>query len=268
MKIITITNNRGGVGKSTTAQTLSIGLSLRGKKVLLLDLDPQCNTSATFQVNNLPNNIYKVLKGECNIKEAVYRNNYIDVIPSSVMLASAENDFKNDNYQDKQYKLIKEQLDQIKSNYDYIIIDTAPNLSLITSNAIYCSDYVLIPMLADIYSVQGLSVINQQIETLNHLDNTKNTKICGLLLTHYKAQTILNQGLKASLDNIAKSLNTKVYQYVIRDSIIFSDSQATNSVCLFKYPNHNATLDYQGFINEFIKDMEVKKWVKTKDLRI
>lgn len=261
--IISITNNKGGVGKSTTAQTLAIGLAQKHKKVLLIDLDPQCNTSGTFKVDKAPNNIYKVLKNECDIRDAIYSNNVIDLISGSLELSRADDEFKRDAYFYKMHKLIKEQLDKIKNNYDFIIIDTAPNLSLMTTNAIYSSDYVLIPMLADIYSIQGLSVINKQIQDIKEGTDNKKVSIIGLLLTHYKAQTLLNQGLKDMLNDIAQKINTKIYKNTIRDSIIFSDSQATNNVCLLKYPTHNATGDYLGFINEFLKDMEVnKKWVK------
>lgn len=257
--IITITNNRGGVGKSTTAQTLAIGLAQKHKRVLLIDLDPQCNTSGTFKVDKAPNNIYKVLKNECDIRDAIYSNNVIDLISGSLELSRADDEFKRDAYFYKMHKLIKEQLDKVKNNYDFIIIDTAPNLSLMTTNAIYSSDYVLIPMLADIYSIQGLSVINKQIQDIREGTDNKKVSIIGLLLTHYKAQTLLNKGLKDMLNDIAQKINTKIYKNTIRDSIIFSDSQATNNVCLLKYPTHNATGDYLGFINEFLKDMEVNK---------
>lgn len=258
--IITITNNKGGVGKSTTAQTLSIGLAQKGKKVLLIDLDPQCNTSNTFKVNQMQNNIYNVLKNECNISDAIYTNKVIDLISSSLNLSNLENEFNiNQEYQFIKHKMLKMQLDKIKNDYDYIIIDTAPNLSLMTTNAIYSSDYVLIPMLADIYSIQGLNIINNQIKAIKEGTDNKQISICGILLTHYKSQTIVNQSLKDALNDIASQINTKVYKSVIRDSVIFSDSQASNNVCLIKYPNHNASIDYINFIDEFLKDMEVNK---------
>ena len=252
--IITITNNKGGVGKSTTAQTLAIGLAQRGYKVLLIDLDPQCSTSNTFKVDTQPNNIYQVLKGNCSIYDAIYKNNYIDLISSSLELINADDEFKKGAYQYKMHKLIKEQLDLIKDRYNYIIIDTPPNLSLLTTNAIYSSDAVLIPMIADIYSINGLKVIYQQIADIKEGTDNKDVYIMGLLLTHYKAQTLLNQSLKDTLQEISEQIHTKVYKNVIRDSVIFSDSQASNNVCLLKYPNHNATADYLGFIDEFIKD--------------
>ncbi len=257
--IITITNNRGGVGKSTTAQTLAIGLMQKGKKVLLIDLDSQRNTTATFNADKVPNTIYKVLNNECNISDAIYQTKGINIIASDLNLISIENTLNtNPNYQFTKHQQLKKHLDTIKDNYDFIIIDTAPNLSLLTTNAFYTSDYVLIPMLADIYSIQGLYTINDLIKGIREGTDNKHLKIVGLLLTHYKAQTLLNQSLRDMLNEVATNINTKVYNNVIRDSIIFSDSQATNDVCLLKYPNHNASIDYKGFINEFLKDMEDK----------
>jgi chromosome partitioning protein len=114
-------------------------------------------------------------------------------------------------------------------------------------------------MLADIYSIQGLNIINNQIKAIREGTDNKQISICGILLTHYKSQTIVNQSLKDALNEVASQIDTKVYKNVIRDSVIFSDSQASNSVCLMKYPNHNASIDYINFIDEFLKDMEVNK---------
>lgn len=256
--ILTITNNKGGVGKSTTAQTLSVGLAQKGYKVLLVDLDPQNNTSSTFRASNNTKNIYQVLKGNINIKDAIQKNNYISILASSLDLINADDEFKKGAYQYKMHKLVAEQLELIKNDYDYIILDTAPNLSLLTTNAIYSSDAVIIPMIADIYSIEGLKIINQQIQDIKEGTDNKRVNILGLLITNYKSQTTSNQMLKDALDDIAKQLNTKVYKNTIRDSIIFSDSQLNNSVCMLRYPTHNATQDYLGFIDEFIKDTKNK----------
>ena len=252
--IITITNNKGGVGKSTTAQTLSIGLAQKGYKVLLVDLDTQCSTSSTFQVKNDTKNIYQVLKGNIGIKDAIINNQFIGVISSSILLKDADNEFTKGAYEFKRHKLISEQLEQVKNDYDYIILDTAPNLSLMTTNAIYSSDAVIIPMIADAYSIEGLQVINKQINDIKEGTDNKRVNILGLLLTNYKGQTTINQVIKESLEQIAPQINTKVYKNTIRDSVIFSDSQLNHSVCLLRYPTHNATADYLGFIDEFIKD--------------
>lgn len=254
--IITITNNKGGVGKSTTAQTLAIGLSQKKYKVLLVDLDTQCSTTSTFKASSDTKNVYQVLKGNISIQDAILHNNYIDILSSSILLKDADNEFVNGAYQYKRHKLIAEQLELVKNNYDFIIIDTAPNLSLLTTNAIYSSDYVIIPMIADAYSIEGLRVINKQIADIKEGTDNKNVKILGLLLTNYKANTTINQTIKDTLEQIAVTINTKVYKNTIRDSVIFSDSQLNHSVCMLRYPTHNATQDYLGFINEFLKDVK------------
>lgn len=262
--IITITNNKGGVGKSTTAQTLAIGLAQRKYKVLLLDLDTQCSTTNTFKAKNDYKNIYQVLKGNIKIQDAIQHNNFIDILSSSILLKDADNEFTRGSYQYKMHKLVAEQLDLIKSNYDFIIIDTAPNLSLLTTNAIYSSDAVIIPMIADAYSIEGLQVINQQINEIKEGSDNKRVKIFGLLLTNYKANTTINQTIKDTLSVIAPQINTKVYKNTIRDSVIFSDSQLNNNVCLLRYPRHQATADYIGFIDEFLSD--VKKYKSSESI--
>lgn len=258
--IITITNNRGGTGKSTTAQTLATGLALKHKKVLLIDLDPQCNTSSTFKVKDSQYTILDVLTNKCSISDAINHKEYIDIIASDINLISYEKFINIDtDYEYTKHKQLSLYIEPIKNYYDFIVIDTAPNLSQLTTNAIYSSDYVLIPLLADIYSIEGLAIIKKQIDKIRQDTDNKDVKISGLLLTHYKAQTIVNQSLRDALYNVATQLNTKVYKNVIRDSVIFSDSQANNDVCLLRYPTHNASADYIGFISEFLKDMEDSK---------
>jgi chromosome partitioning protein len=252
--IITITNNKGGVGKSTTAQTMAVGLAQKGYKVLLVDLDTQCSTTSTLSTKD-DRNIYQVLKGNVSISDAIHHYNLLDILTSSILLKDADNEFTKGAYQYKRHKLISEQLDIVKNNYHFIIIDTAPNLSLLTTNAIYSSDAVIIPMLADAYSIEGLQVINQQINDIKEGTDNKRVHILGLLLTNYKAQTTLNQTIKTTLEQIAPQINTKVYKNTIRDSVIFSDSQLNHNVSLLRYPTHNATADYLGFIDEFLDDV-------------
>ena len=257
--IISIANNKGGVGKSTTAQVLSVGLAQKGKKVLIVDADPHGNTTATFKAETQPNNLYTLIKGLSSINDSIY--NYcqyntgkLDIIASSKKLNNADKEFTTDEYILNMQYLFKDELDKIKTYYDYIIIDTPPNIGLLTTNSLVASDRVIIPMLADIYSIQGLTTTTQLINGIKQRTLNKDIKIMGLLITHYKAQTIVNQGLRDAINNLAKELDTKIFKSVIRDSIIFSDTQLNKDVCILSHPQHNASIDYYYFIDEVLKE--------------
>lgn len=254
--IISIANHKGGVGKSTTAQTLAIGLAQKNKKVLVVDTDPQGNTTATLRAENTENNLYTLLKGNSTIQDSIYLNKTFNVyiIPSADKLNSADKEFTTDDYILNMQYLLKDELDKVKSNYDFIIIDTPPNIGILTTNSLVASDKVIIPMLADAYSIKGLTDTTKLINGIKQKTNNKDIKIEGLLLTHYKAQTLINQGLRDAFNGLANQLNTKIFKTPIRDSIIFSDTQLNKDICIVKYPNHNASLDYYNFINEVLED--------------
>lgn len=129
MDIITITNQKGGVGKTTTAQCLGVGLAQRQKRVLLIDSDPQCNLSYTFNALKNRFNLYNVLKNECAIQDAIVHTEYVDILPGTKELNNADNEFTREPYISIGLQtLLKNQIEQIKDQYDYIIIDTPPAL--------------------------------------------------------------------------------------------------------------------------------------------
>lgn len=253
MEIFTITNNKGGTSKTTTAQCLSIGLALKNKKVLVIDSDPQGNLTYVFKLLNAPNNLYKLYIGENNINECRYRvkfklrdkDYFIDVIPSSHKLANIDINVSMD------MATLKNNLDMIKNDYDYIIIDTPPNLSILTLNALVSSTSAIIPMNADIFSIQGLVYLKEKMDMINQKLNPSLT-IKGLLLTKYNNRSVLNRDLRESIINATKQFNTKLFDTTIRESIILRESQASNSCILLQYPNHNVSIDYMNFVNEIL----------------
>jgi chromosome partitioning protein len=258
MKIVSITNQKGGVGKTTTAQCLAIGLYLKGKKVLLVDSDPQCNLSYTFNVLNQPNNLYTLLKGNCNINDAIINTENVDIIAGNKDLNNADSEFTKEPYISIGLQtLLKQQLDLIKNNYDYIIIDTPPTLGVLTLNALVSSNYAIIPMQADVYSIQGLAGLNDKINLIKRGLNP-NLYVKGILLTKYNERTILNRDLKESIINATEQLNTKVFKNAIRESVAVREAQTKRTCVLLDQPHNNVSIDYIAFTDLILNEREDK----------
>lgn len=264
MEIITITNNKGGTSKTSTAQCMAVGLVLHNKKVLLVDSDPQGNLSYVFKVLNTPNNLYTMLTGTSDINNSRYRASFkdnnktydIDIIPSSKKLANADNEFTREPYITMGCQtLLKNQLDAVKDQYDYIIIDTPPTLSILTLNALVSSTSAIVPMNADIFSIQGLASLKEKIDLINRGLNP-NLHIKGILLTKYNDRAILNRDLKRAIEQATDQFKTKVFNTYIRESVAVRESQTNGTCVMLQYPNNNASIDYMIFINELIKDKE------------
>ena len=150
---IVLSNQKGGVGKTTSAYVLSTALKEKGYKVLAVDMDPQGNLSFAMGADTESATIYDVLKGELKPRYAVQKSALVDIIPSNILLSGIELEFTGA----RREFLLKEALDSLKSSYDYILIDSPPALGVLTVNAFTASDYVLVPMLSDIFSLQGIT---------------------------------------------------------------------------------------------------------------
>ena len=264
MEIITITNNKGGTSKTSTAQSLAIGLAIKNQRVLLIDSDPQGNLSYVFKLLNKPNNLYRLYTDEISINECIYKGNFtydnkqhnIYIIPSSQKLANADNEFTKEPYLSNGCQtILKSNLDLVKNDFDYIIIDTPPNLGILTLNALVSSTSAIVPMNADIFSLQGLNTLYDKIQMVNKRLNP-NLHIKGILLTKYNDRTILNRDLKESIVNATKQFNTKLFNTYIRESVAVRESQTNNTCMILQYPTNNASIDYMNFTNEILKDKE------------
>ena len=169
-KIIAIVNQKGGVGKTTTSINLSSSLGLLGKKVLLIDLDPQSNTTTGLGVGRekIKKSIYNVILGDCDIKESIIKTPFknLSIIPSTIELAGIDMELIQISLQDNKFVIseqLKNQLDTIRDRYDYIIIDCLPSLGTLTINALAASDSVLIPIQCEFYSLDGVQQLLQTI---------------------------------------------------------------------------------------------------------
>lgn len=247
MQVITVVNQKGGVGKSTTVYNLGAGLERQGYKILMIDLDPQGNltyNSGTIEALNT----MEILKDANKIKEL---NGFI--IRGGGELAGADLELQGVG---KEYKL-KEALDQIKENFDYILIDTPPTLNILTINGLVCCDKVLIPAQADIFSLQGIGQLYNTIQTVKKYCN-RNLQILGIIVTRYNSRTNLSKNIMTLLKDTAKGINSKVFKTKIRECTAIKEAQALQKN-IFEYAkNSNAAEDYDNLIKEILKDLKIK----------
>ena len=249
MQIITISNQKGGVGKTTTAHALLTGLANMGYKVLALDADPQTNLTYTTGINmdDTPD-LYNLLKKQASFLEVVQQvKPGFDIIPGSLDLAGADMEFTAAG---REY-MIREALEPVKEKYDFCIIDTPPTLGILTVNALTASYKIIVPMAADVYSLQGLSQLQGMVENVKKYCNPGLT-IDGLLLTKYSDRAIINRNLKDSLQQTAAQLHTRLYKTTIREAVAVKEIQFLQSDIFTEYPKAKVTEDYKQFIKEFL----------------
>lgn len=220
-RIIAIANQKGGVGKTTTAINLSACLAEAGKKVLTMDLDPQGNMTSGLGVdkNEVENTIYELMLDECSIKESMVDTvvEGMKVIPSNVNLAGAEIELLG--IPEKEY-ILKNAVDYIKEDYDFIIIDCPPSLNMLTINAMTTADTILVPIQCEYYALEGLSQLMHTIDLVQQRLNP-NLKIDGVVFTMYDARTNLSNQV---VDNVRANLDTKIYNTLIPRNIRLAEA--------------------------------------------
>ena len=249
-KVISVANQKGGVGKTTTTVNLSTLLAKKGKKVLLIDTDPQGNATSGLGVDkDVELSVYDILVGDTTFEETVQETaiKNLKVCPSNISLAGAEVELVSMMSREQR---LKEKLDLVKDQYDYILIDCPPSLGLITLNAFTASDSVLIPVQCEYFALEGLG---QLLNTVNlvkkHLN--KNLEIEGALLTMYDARTNLsNQVVK----EVKKYFEEKVYKTVIPRNVRLSEAPSYGMPISLYDPRSKGAKAYEKFAKELLKN--------------
>ena len=220
-RTIAIANQKGGVGKSTTAINLSACLAEAGKRVLTVDIDPQGNTTSGLGTdkNGVEYTLYELLLGDCDPKDCIIENvvERVDLIPSNVNLSGAEIELVG--LEEREY-ILKNVLERIKEGYDYIIMDCPPSLSMLTINALTAADSVLVPIQCEYYALEGLSQLIHTIELVQERLNKK-LEIEGVVFTMYDARTNLSLEV---VENVKENLNQNIYKTIIPRNVRLAEA--------------------------------------------
>lgn len=249
MKILAITNQKGGVGKTTTCVNLAAGLAQLGQRVLLIDLDPQANatTGCGLDKNQAGHTVYHLLIGECQIQQAIYATALkgFDILPANRNLAGAEVELVNEIGRETK---LKAALGELAQTYDYVLIDCPPALNLLTVNALTAAQAVIIPMQCEYYALEGLSdLVNTIKKVRQHLN--ADLQIEGLLRTMFDNRNMLAQQVSAQL---IQHFDSKVYQTVIPRNVRLAEAPSHGQPAIIYDKSSKGAQAYISLAKELI----------------
>lgn len=248
-RIIAIANQKGGVGKTTTVINLSACLAEAGKRVLTVDMDPQGNSSSGLGLDKdrLKNTVYQLMIGDCGIRDALQKSSMknVDVLPATVHLAGAEVELIGE--QGSQF-ILKKQLDLVRKEYDFILIDCPPSLNLLTINAMTAADSVLVPIQCEYYALEGLS---QLLYTIGLVQKSLNPALVieGVVFTMYDARTNLSLQV---VDNVKQHLKQKIYKTIIPRNVRLAEAPSHGLPIILYDPRSAGAESYRKLAKEVI----------------
>ena len=252
-KTVSVLNQKGGVGKTTTAVNLSAAIGARGKKLLLVDIDPQGNSTSGYGINKreIKNSSYELLTGEIKASEAIIKTEFegIDIIPANMNLAGAELeiiDMKN------RESILKNALAEVWDNYDYIFLDCPPSLGLITLNALTASDTFLVPIQCEYYALEGLSQLMATARKIKRMYNPY-LDIEGVLLTMYDGRLNLTQQV---VTEVKRFFPKKVYSTTIPRNVRLSEAPSFGQPIMYFDKNSKGSIAYAALCDEFLSQQK------------
>lgn len=249
-KIIAIANQKGGVGKTTTTVNLSAALAKKGKKILVVDCDPQGNATSGFGINKneLENTIYELLLGDCTINECLIKNvlENLSILPANVNLAAAEIEVLDI---EKKEFILKKELEWITEDYDYVFIDCPPSLSMLTINAMTTADTVLVPIQCEYYALEGLS---QLISTINLVRERLNSRldIEGVVFTMFDSRTNLSAQV---VESVKSTLTQHVFDTLIPRNVRLAEAPSYGAPITETDPKSLGAESYMKLADELIE---------------
>ncbi|MEG0614711.1 MAG: AAA family ATPase [Oscillospiraceae bacterium] len=243
--VIAVTNQKGGVGKTSTVSALSGVFTQMGKDVLAIDLDPQGNLTFSLGANDEHITIHDVLTGEVSIKDAIQHTKNCDVIAANILLSGSELELTTIG---REY-ILKERLEPVLQKYDYILIDTPPALSILTINAYTAADDLIIPMTPEILSLQGIAQLKDTIFAVKKYYN-KSLSLRGILLTKYNPRILLTKEVEEMAEIVAAQLGTAVLTTKISPSISVAEAPAHQKTIVKYSPRAKATREYIALVKE------------------
>lgn len=249
-KIFTIANHKGGVGKTTTTASLGAVLAMKGKKVLVIDLDAQQNLTYSLTGKEFDKSVYhSLIKGE-SLEPVNIREN-LDIVPASLEMARAELDLSTKMAREG---ILKNLLTPLKNQYDYILIDCPPSLGIVTTNALVASDELLILLTAEVLPLKGLAMLDDVVEEVKRLVNP-NLEIGGVIVTRYDKRRSLNREVIKQLEG---RYGDKVFDTKIRENIVLAEMPMSGQT-IFEYdPKSNGAKDYMELTEEFLTNFDTK----------